>query len=67
MWYEVFARRSPRDYLAHVGSVDAANEEQAKARAWLTYDEHAWREMCLVPRSAVIPVRPAAGQQIGVC
>jgi 1,2-phenylacetyl-CoA epoxidase PaaB subunit len=54
--YEVFARKSHDEELKHVGSVNAADDELAKAYAWTVYDEERWVEMCVVPRRAVIPV-----------
>lgn len=54
--YEVFARKSRGEPLRHVGCVDAPGEELARVYAWKTYDEEKWFEMCVVPRSAVIPV-----------
>ncbi len=56
-YYEVFARKSSDDDLAHVGSVEAPNDDLAQVRAWYIYDQHKWKEMCLVPTDAVIPVR----------
>jgi 1,2-phenylacetyl-CoA epoxidase PaaB subunit len=55
-WYEVFARRDSTEPLMHIGAVEAPNVELAKARAWYVYDHCPWKEMCLVPTSAVIPV-----------
>lgn len=54
--YEVFARQNSSEPLAHVGSVEAPNEKLAKARAWYVFDHVAWREMCLVPTTAIVPV-----------
>lgn len=54
--YEVFARKTHADELRHVGSVNAADAELAKAYAWTLYDEESWVEMCVVPRRAVIPI-----------
>lgn len=54
--YEVFARRTHNDELKHIGSVNAADDELAKAYAWTLYDEENWIEMCVVPRRAVIPI-----------
>ena len=54
--YEVFARRTHGEELKHVGSVNAVDDELAKAYAWTLYDEESWVEMCVVPRSAVIPI-----------
>jgi len=55
-YYEVFARRNSDDALTHVGSVEAPNDDLAQVRAWYIYDQHEWREMCVVPTDAVIPV-----------
>lgn len=54
--YEVFARKSHTDDLKHVGSVNARDNDLARAYAWTVYDEESWVEMCVVPRAAVIPV-----------
>jgi 1,2-phenylacetyl-CoA epoxidase PaaB subunit len=51
--YEVFARKAHDEELKHVGSVNAS-----EAYAWAVYDEESWVEMCVVPRSAVIPITP---------
>ncbi|MQA04978.1 MAG: phenylacetic acid degradation b [Streptosporangiales bacterium] len=56
-YYEVFARKSSDDHLAHVGSVEAPNDDLAQVRAWYIYDQHSWKEMCVVPTEAIIPVR----------
>jgi len=67
-WFEVFGRRTPAEFLRHIGSVEAANERLARARAEKIYDEHNWIELCLVPRSETIAILPSAGAgQIGVC
>lgn len=58
-YYEVFARKSSDDALAHVGSVEAPNDDLAQVRAWYIYDQHRWTEMCVVRTDAIIPV----GQQ----
>jgi len=55
-FYEVFARISSEDALAHIGSIEAPNDELAQARAWYVYDERRWKEMCVVPTDAVISV-----------
>lgn len=57
-YYEVFARKSSDDALVHVGSVEAPNDDLAQVRAWYIYDQHAWKEMCVVPTEMIIPVRP---------
>jgi 1,2-phenylacetyl-CoA epoxidase PaaB subunit len=56
--YEVFARKTHEDELKHVGSVNANDDDLAKAYAWTLYDEESWVEMCVVPRRAVIPINP---------
>lgn len=58
MIYEVFARRTHDEELRHVGSVNATDDDLAKAYAWTLYDEETWVEMCVVPREAVIPITP---------
>ncbi len=55
-YYEVFARHTSADALAHVGSVEAPNDDLAQVRAWYVYDQHKWTEMCLVPLDAIITV-----------
>lgn len=55
-FYEVFARIDSDDVLAHVGSIEAPNDELAQVRAWYVYDQQHWREMCVVPTDAVISV-----------
>lgn len=54
--YDVFARKERGEPLAHIGYVDALDDETAKVYAWKTYDEENWFEMCVVPRVAIIPV-----------
>ena len=54
--YDVFARKERGEALAHIGYVDALDDETAKVYAWKTYDEQNWFEMCVVRRSAIIPV-----------
>jgi 1,2-phenylacetyl-CoA epoxidase PaaB subunit len=54
--YEVFARKAHGEELKHVGSVNAADDDLAKAYAWTVYDEERWVEMCVVPRSAIVSV-----------
>ena len=56
-YYEVFARVDSNDPLTHVGSVEAPNDELAQVRAWYVYDQHSWKEMCVVPTAAIIPLR----------
>jgi 1,2-phenylacetyl-CoA epoxidase PaaB subunit len=54
--YDVFARKDRGESLAHIGYVDALDDETARVYAWKTYDEQNWFEMCVVRRSAIIPV-----------
>ena len=54
--YDVFTRKDRGDPLTHIGYVDAFDDETAKVYAWKTYDEQTWFEMCVVPRSAILPV-----------
>ncbi len=54
--YEVFARKGHTDELKHVGSVNAGDDDLAKAYAWTMYDEESWVEMCVVPRDCFIPI-----------
>jgi 1,2-phenylacetyl-CoA epoxidase PaaB subunit len=54
--FDVFARKERGDALAHIGFVDAVDAELAKVYAWRTYDEQNWFEMCIVPRSEILPV-----------
>lgn len=59
--YDVFAKKSRGEPLRHIGYIDAFDEQLAKVYAWKTYDEENWFEMCIVPRSALVPVnRPSA-------
>lgn len=73
VWYEVFARQRTSDFLGHLGSIEAENAELAEARAVRIYDEHAWLEMCIFPRSQCVRVVPGYGRgseklgKIGVC
>ena len=55
-YYEVFARKTSADALAHVGSVEAPNDDLAQIRAWYIYDQHRWKEMCVVPLDSIITV-----------
>lgn len=59
--YDVFARKDRGDPLAHIGYVDALDDETARVYAWKTYDEQNWFEMCVVRRSAIIPVNRTDG------
>ncbi len=59
-YYEVFARRTSADALTHVGSVEAPNDDLAQIRAWYIYDQHRWKEMCVVPLEAIVTVTERA-------
>jgi len=54
--FDVFARKDRGEPLTHIGYVDAVDAELAKVYAWRTYDEQNWFEMCIVPRSEILPV-----------
>ena len=60
--YEVFARKGREEPLRHIGFINATDNDLARVYAWKTYDEQNWAEMCVVPRSAIIPVDPAESQ-----
>lgn len=51
--WEVFARKAYEDPLHHVGTVTEADEDLAVVSARAIYDEQAWIEMILVPRTAI--------------
>ena len=59
--YDVFARKHRGDQLAHIGYVDALDDEMARVYAWKTYDEENWFEMCVIRRSNIIPVNRQDG------
>ncbi|HEX9885291.1 MAG TPA: hypothetical protein VGA70_02340 [Longimicrobiales bacterium] len=59
--YDVFARKERGDPLQHIGYLDAVDDELARVYAWKTYDEQNWFEMCVVPRSAIVPVNRTDG------
>ncbi|MGD8318799.1 MAG: hypothetical protein PVJ02_00040 [Gemmatimonadota bacterium] len=59
--YDVFARKERGEPLAHIGYVDALDDETARVYAWKTYDEQNWFEMCVVRRSHIIPVNREDG------
>ncbi len=63
--YEVFARKRRGDALRHIGYIDAPGDELARVYAWKTYDEENWFEMCVVPRSAILPVNRSDGPWAG--
>lgn len=60
--YEVFARKGRDEPLRHIGWVNATDGDLARVYAWKTYDEQNWAEMCVVPRSAILPVDPEESQ-----
>jgi 1,2-phenylacetyl-CoA epoxidase PaaB subunit len=60
--YEVFARKTREEPLRHIGFVNAMDGDLARVYAWKTYDEQNWAEMCVIPRSAIIPVDPGESQ-----
>ena len=67
--WDVFAKKDRGEPLRHVGYLDALDAELARVYAWKTYDEEKWFEMCVVPRSAIIPVNrddgPFAANAVG--
>ena len=67
--FDVFARKERGEPLVHIGYIDALDAEMARVYAWKTYDEQNWFEMCIVPRSSIIPVNrtdgPFAGAALG--
>lgn len=60
--YEVFARKTRDEPLRHIGFINATADDLACVYAWKTYDEQNWAEMCVIPRSAIIPVDPGESQ-----
>lgn len=54
--YEVFARKTRAEPLAHVGTVNATSDDFARVYARSTYDEENWVEMVVVRRAALVPV-----------
>jgi len=65
-YYEVFARQDSSVALTHVGSVAAPNDDLAQVRARFTFDEHPWREICLVPAATMIPMNKNPHQRTRV-
>jgi 1,2-phenylacetyl-CoA epoxidase PaaB subunit len=58
--WDVFAREDRSLPLRHVGSVEAASQDDAEVFATTLYDEYKWVEMFVTPRRAIIQViRPA--------
>ena len=60
--YEVFARKTREEPLRHIGYINAMDGDLARVYAWKTYDEQNWAEMCVIPRSAILPVDPEESQ-----
>jgi 1,2-phenylacetyl-CoA epoxidase PaaB subunit len=60
--FEVFARKTRGEPLRHIGFINAETGDLARVYAWKTYDEQNWAEMCIIPRSAIIPVDPGESQ-----
>ena len=60
--FDVFARKGRGQPLRHIGFVNAMDGDLARVYAWKTYDEQNWDEMCVIPRSAIIPVDPQESQ-----
>ncbi len=54
--YEVFARKTRDQPLHHIGFLNAMGDDLARVYAWKTYDEQNWFEMCVVRRTALLPV-----------
>lgn len=63
--FDVFARKNRGDSLAHIGYLSAPDTELARVYAWKTYDEESWFEMCIVPRSEIVPVNRTDGPFAG--
>ena len=57
--YEVFARKTREEPLRHIGYINATDGDLARVYAWKTYDEQNWEEMCVIPRSAILPIDPS--------
>ena len=51
--WEVFARQAYDEPLHHVGAVTEDDEDLALVCARSIYDEQAWIEMVIVPRSEI--------------
>ena len=60
--YEVFARKGRGEPLRHIGFINAPDDDLARVYAWKTYDEQNWDEMCVIPRSAILPLDPEESQ-----
>ncbi len=52
----VFARRTYEEPLHEIGAVEADDADLARMYARSIYDEFAWIEMVIVPRSAALTV-----------
>jgi 1,2-phenylacetyl-CoA epoxidase PaaB subunit len=51
--WEVFARQDERIPIRHIGSVDAANLDDAVVFASTLYEEWKWTDMFIVPRREI--------------
>ncbi|WP_370324228.1 hypothetical protein [Euzebya sp.] len=51
--YEVFSRHSSEDVPHHLGQVRATTDDDAVVYAWTLYDERKWKDLFIVPRSAM--------------
>lgn len=59
-YWDVFAREDRSVPIRHVGSVEAADRDDAEVFATTLYDEFRWVEMFIAPRRAIIEIiRPA--------
>lgn len=55
-YFEVFARRKADEPLLHVGTVQAADPDDAEVFAVKLYDQWRWSEQFIAPRGAFIEV-----------
>jgi 1,2-phenylacetyl-CoA epoxidase PaaB subunit len=51
--WEVFARKAYEEPLHHVGTIAEPDEDLALVAARAVYDEQAWIQMIIVPRTAI--------------
>ena len=56
--YEVFARISPGEPMAHIGTLNAPGVELARVYAWRIYDEEDWADMWVAPRAEIRSAHP---------
>jgi 1,2-phenylacetyl-CoA epoxidase PaaB subunit len=54
--FEVFARHGKERAIRHVGTVRAADIDDAEVFAYTIYDERKWVEMFVCPRDALVRV-----------